>query len=61
MYTDYRKAPNLMTAEMWKNVLEWEGLPTKILPEGRHHHLGRARALPDHGSRRDASTWPTRS
>ncbi|MDP7212610.1 MAG: hypothetical protein QF413_02845 [Dehalococcoidia bacterium] len=23
-----------MTAEMWKNLLEGEGLPAKILPEG---------------------------
>jgi hypothetical protein len=34
MWVDYRKAPNLLIAEMWKNVLEGEGLPTKILPEG---------------------------
>ena len=34
MWTDYRRAPNLMIAEMWKNVLEGEGLPTKIIPEG---------------------------
>lgn len=34
MFTDYRKAPNLMAAEMWKEALEAEGLPTKILPEG---------------------------
>ena len=34
MYVDYRQAPNLMIAEMWKNVLEGEGLPTKIIPEG---------------------------
>ena len=34
MYTDYREAPNLVIAEMWKNVLEGEGLPTKILPKG---------------------------
>ena len=32
MWIDYRKVPNLMVAEMWKNVLESEGLPTKILP-----------------------------
>ena len=31
---DYRKAPNLMIAEMWKDVLEGDGLPTKILPDG---------------------------
>ena len=34
MWMEYRKAPNLMTAEMWKHLLESEGLPTKILPEG---------------------------
>ena len=34
MFTDYRTAPNLMAAEMWKAALEAEGLPTKILPEG---------------------------
>ncbi len=34
MWTDYRKAPNLMIAEMWKNLLEGEGLPAAIIPEG---------------------------
>ena len=34
MWVDYRKAPNLMIAEMWKDVLEGDGLPTMILPEG---------------------------
>ena len=34
MWVDYRKAPNLITAEMWKDALEGEGLPTKIIPEG---------------------------
>ena len=34
MWIDYRKVPNLMVAEMWKDVLEGEGLPTKIIPEG---------------------------
>jgi hypothetical protein len=34
MWTDYKKAPNLMTAEMWKNLLEGEGLPSRIVPEG---------------------------
>ena len=33
MWVDYRKAPNFMIAEMWKDVLEGHGLPTKILPE----------------------------
>ncbi|MBM3948036.1 MAG: hypothetical protein FJ312_02105 [SAR202 cluster bacterium] len=34
MFVEYKKAPNLMIAEMWKDALEAEGLPTKILPEG---------------------------
>ena len=34
MWVDYRKAANLMIAEMWKDALEGEGLPTRILPEG---------------------------
>ena len=33
MWIDFKQAPNLMTAEMWKAVLEAEGLPTRILPE----------------------------
>ena len=33
MWIDYREAPNLMMAEMWKDVLEGDGLPTKIMPE----------------------------
>ena len=34
MWVEYRIAPNLMMAEMWKDVLEGDGLPTKILPVG---------------------------
>ena len=34
MWTEFKKVSNLMTAEMWKDVLEGEGLPTRILPEG---------------------------
>jgi hypothetical protein len=34
MWVDYRKASNLVAAEMWKDVLEGQGLPTKIIPEG---------------------------
>ena len=34
MWVDFKKAPNLMVAEMWKEILEAEGLPTRILPEG---------------------------
>ena len=34
MWIEYRTVPNLMMAEMWKDVLEGDGLPTKILPVG---------------------------
>ena len=33
MWVDFKKAPNLMIAEMWKEILEGEGLPTNIIPE----------------------------
>ncbi len=33
-WVEYRKVPNLITAEMWKDALEAEGLPTMIRPEG---------------------------
>ena len=32
MWVEYRTVPNLMMAQMWKDVLEGDGLPTKILP-----------------------------
>ena len=34
MFVDYKKVPSLIVAEMWKDALEGEGLPTKIIPEG---------------------------
>ena len=34
MWVDYKQLDNLLTAEMWKSLLEGEGLPAKILPEG---------------------------
>jgi hypothetical protein len=34
MWVEFKRAPNLMLAEMWKEVLESEGLPARILPEG---------------------------
>lgn len=34
MWVEFKLAPNLMLAEMWKEALEGEGLPTRILPEG---------------------------
>lgn len=33
MWTQIRTAPNLMVAEMWKDLLEAEGIPTRILPQ----------------------------
>jgi hypothetical protein len=33
MWVEIRKVPNLMIAEMWKELLEGEGIPTKILPQ----------------------------
>ena len=35
-----KNVPNLMIAEMWKNVLEGDGLPTKILPVPDITHWG---------------------
>jgi hypothetical protein len=34
MWVEFKRAPNLMVAEMWKEALEGEGLPARILPEG---------------------------
>ena len=34
MWVDFMKAPNLMVAEMWKDAMEGEGLPVRLLPEG---------------------------
>ena len=32
MWVEIKKAQNLMTAEMWKELFEGEGIPTRILP-----------------------------
>ena len=40
MWIDYKNVPNLMIAEMWKNVLEGDGLPPKILPVTDIIHWG---------------------
>ena len=34
MWIEFKKVPNLMVAEMWKELFEGEGLPARILPEG---------------------------
>lgn len=33
-WTPFKKAPNLLLAEMWKELFEAEGVPSRILPEG---------------------------
>jgi hypothetical protein len=32
MWVEVRQAPNLMLAEMWKELFEGEGVPTQIVP-----------------------------
>jgi len=32
MWVEIKTAPNLMLAEMWKETLEGEGIPTRIMP-----------------------------
>ena len=32
MWTEVKKAPNLMLAEMWKELFEAEGVPTRLMP-----------------------------
>lgn len=34
MWIQIRSAPNLMIAEMWKELFEGEGVPTRLLAEG---------------------------
>ncbi len=34
MWMEFKRAPNLMAAEIWKEAFEAEGLPTRILPVG---------------------------
>ncbi len=34
MWTEIKTVPNLMTAQMWKDFFEGEGIPTRILPQG---------------------------
>ncbi len=33
MWVEIKKAPNLMLAEMWKELFEGEGVPTRLMPE----------------------------
>lgn len=34
MWIEYKRVPSLMIAEMWKEILEGEGLPIRLLPVG---------------------------
>jgi len=33
MWTEIKTVPNLTVAEMWKELFEAEGIPTRLLPE----------------------------
>lgn len=33
MWVQVKSAPNLIIAEMWKELFEGEGIPTRVLPE----------------------------
>lgn len=33
MWTEFKVVPNLIVAEMWKELFEAEGIPTRLLPE----------------------------
>ena len=34
MWVEFKTVPNLIIAEMWKDLFEAEGIPTRIPPEG---------------------------
>lgn len=34
MWIEIKTVPSLMAAEMWKELFEAEGIPTRILPQG---------------------------
>jgi len=44
MWVEIKKAQNLMIAEMWKEVFEGEGIPTRILTEN-NEPMGRELAI----------------
>jgi hypothetical protein len=33
MWVEVKSAPNLMIAEMWKDLFEGEGVPARLMPE----------------------------
>lgn len=40
MWVQVKTAPNLIMAEMWKEFLEGEGIPTFILPDNEKPGVG---------------------
>ncbi len=40
MWIQIKSAPNLMIAEMWKEFLEGEGVPTRILVDNEKGKVG---------------------
>lgn len=40
MWVEYKRVPNLMIAEMWKEAFEGEGLPVRLLPVGDIQEYG---------------------
>jgi hypothetical protein len=43
MWVEVKKAHSLMMAEMWKELFEGEGIPTRLLPSA-HEAVGRETA-----------------
>jgi len=35
MWVEVKRVPNRIMAEMWRDLLEGEGIPTRIIPERR--------------------------
>ena len=44
MWVQVKTAPNLMIAEMWKELFEGEGVPTRILPDTSKPGIGESAA-----------------
>ena len=40
MWVQVKSAPNLMMAEMWKELFEGEGIPTRILADPEQKGIG---------------------
>jgi hypothetical protein len=40
MWVQVRSAPSLVLAEMWKELFEGEGVPTRILPDPKSPRVG---------------------